>query len=235
MSPRGHLVIMARAPRLGAVKRRLARDVGDLAAWRFYRLTVEAVLRRLSDDSRWRPWLAVTPDRAARAGSGLWPARCALLPQGPGDLGARLGRLLQRLPAGPVVIVGSDIPDLRPDHVVRAFRMLGDHDWVIGPAGDGGYWLVGARRTRAPPRLAFANVRWSSARALADTLANLKGARIGFLEELDDVDTGADLARLQGRCGSGLRRLGSQFALARCSLRRGMSSTRLQGRSRASS
>ncbi len=199
MSPRGHLVVMARAPRLGAVKRRLARDLGDLAAWRFYRMTAGRLLRELSADPRWRSWLALTPDRAARVRHGLWPATCARLPQGPGDLGARMGRLLRTLPPGPVVIVGSDIPDLRPVHVVQAFRMLGRHEWVFGPAGDGGYWLIGARRRRAPPRETFARVRWSSAHALADTLANLKGARIGFLQELADVDTGADLARLRER------------------------------------
>ncbi len=197
--PRGHLVVMARAPRLGAVKRRLARDLGDLAAWRIYRMTAGRLLRELSADPRWRIWLALTPDRAARVRRGLWPATCALRPQGQGDLGARMGRLLRTLPPGPAVIVGSDIPDLRPVHVARAFRLLGRHDWVFGPAGDGGYWLIGARRRRAPPRETFAGVRWSSAHALADTLANLKGARVGFLEELADVDTGADLARLRER------------------------------------
>ena len=199
MSPQGHLVVMARAPRLGAVKRRLARDLGDLAAWRFYRMTAGRLLRELSADPRWQTWLALTPDRAARAGRGPWPGRHALIAQGPGDLGARMGRLLRALPPGPVAIVGSDIPDLRPVHVARAFRLLGRHDWVFGPAGDGGYWLIGARRRRAPPRQTFAGVRWSSAHALADTLANLKGARIGFLETLADVDTGADLARLRER------------------------------------
>ncbi len=202
MSPRGHLVVMARAPRLGAVKRRLARDLGDLAAWRFYRMTAGRLLQELSADPRWRSWLALTPDRAARTGHGLWPVTRArppraLLPQGPGDLGARMGRLLRALPPGPVVIVGSDIPDLRPVHVARAFGLLGRHDWVFGPAGDGGYWLIGARRRRAPPRETFAGVRWSSPNALADTLANLKGARVGFLEELADVDTGEDLVRLR--------------------------------------
>ncbi len=192
MTPRGHLVVMARAPRLGAVKRRLARDLGDLAAWRFYRMTAGRLLRDLGADPRWRTWLALTPDRVARAGRGSWPARCTCVSQGPGDLGARMARLLRTLPAGPVVIVGSDIPDLRPTHVARAFRALGDHDWVFGPAADGGYWLLGARRRR-PPRETFAGVRWSSAHALADTLANLKGARIATLEALIDIDTGDDL------------------------------------------
>ncbi len=95
MMPRGHLVVMARAPRLGAVKRRLARDLGDLAAWRFYRTTAGRLLRKLGTDPRWQTWLALTPDRAARERRGLWPGRHALIAQGPGDLGARMG-VLQR-------------------------------------------------------------------------------------------------------------------------------------------
>jgi hypothetical protein len=196
MSLPRHLVIMARAPRLGAVKRRLARDVGALQAWRFYRTTSARLAGRLSRDPRWRTWLALTPDRAV-LGQGAFPnAYLRRVPQGPGDLGARMGRLLRDLPPGPVVIVGSDIPALEPRHVARAFALLGDHDWVFGPAADGGYWLIGARR-RPVLRDPFARVRWSSAHALADTLANLKGANIAYLEELADVDTGADLVRFR--------------------------------------
>lgn len=198
MSPQGHLVIMVRAPRLGAVKRRLARDLGRLAAWRFYRAAAGRTLRRLEGDPRWTTWLAVTPDRAARGGRGLWPTSARLIPQGAGGLGARMERLLRALPPGPVVVVGSDVPGLDAGHVARAFRALGRHDWVFGPAADGGYWLVGARRRRAPWR-PFAGVRWSSAHALSDTRANLKGARVALLEELHDVDTAEDLARQKER------------------------------------
>ncbi len=194
MSPRGHLVIMARAPRLGVGKRRLARDIGALAAWRFQRRMLSQVLRRLARDPRWTTWLAVTPDRAARRTA--WAAPARVIPQGTGGLGARMARLLCARPPGPVVVVGSDIPDLHAGHVARAFAALGHHDWVFGPAADGGYWLVGARRRRAPWR-PFDAVRWSSRHALADSLVNLKGARVALLEQLRDVDTGEDLARLR--------------------------------------
>jgi len=191
MTHRGHLVIMARAPRLGAVKRRLAHDIGDLAALRFYRQTLRALLRDLARDPRWRVSLAITPDRAARRK--MFDANT--LKQGRGDLGVRMGRFLRARRAGPVVIIGTDIPDLGRDQVVRAFHALKSHDWALGPSGDGGYWLIGASRLRRMPRDPFAGVRWSSAHTRADTLANLPGARIAFLEELDDIDTGADLAR----------------------------------------
>ena len=115
--------------------------------------------------------------------------------RGRGTWARAMGRIFRNLPPGPVVIVGSDVPGITPARVAAAFRLLGAHDWVFGPAPDGGYWLVGARR-RPALRLPFAGVRWSSEHALADTLANLKDARVGFLEELRDVDTGADLARI---------------------------------------
>lgn len=198
---RNQLVVMVRAPRLGTVKRRLARDIGAVGALRFYRFTTAALLRRLSSDKRWALRLAVTPDRTALVGRGLWPLRVPLVPQGPGDLGARMGRQLRWACPGPVVIVGSDIPAIGPQQIASAFRALGNHDWVLGPAPDGGYWLIGAARRRSPDpaflRVPFAGVRWSSPTTRADTLAWLDGARVAFLEELQDVDRGADLAKLR--------------------------------------
>lgn len=202
---RNHLVVMARAPRLGTVKRRLAQDIGALAALRFYRSHTAGLLRDLSADPRWLTWLAVTPDAAARDGRGLWTFQGRLVGQGGGDLGRRMGRLFGSLPPGPAVIVGSDIPGITCGHIAGAFGSLGTHDWVFGPAADGGYWLVGARR-RPNLQTPFEGVRWSGADTLADTLANLRGRRVAFIETLRDVDTGADLkairdqaARSQGR------------------------------------
>ena len=84
-----HLVIFVRAPRLGTGKRRLARDLGAVAAWRFQRQMLARLRRRLAGDPRWTTWLAVTPDRAAFE-RGLWPAGLRVMPQGSGDLGTRM-------------------------------------------------------------------------------------------------------------------------------------------------
>jgi rSAM/selenodomain-associated transferase 1 len=194
--PGRHVVVFARAPRLGTVKRRLAQDVGRIEALRFHRTSTGALLRRLTADPRWTTWLAVTPDRAAATGRGLWPSAYRLIPQGPGDLGRRMDRVLEQLPLGPMVIVGADIPGIRPRHLAQAFGLLGHRDWVIGPAEDGGYWLIGARR-RPVLRLPFHGVRWGGPHALADTLANLAGQSVSYLETLADVDSGADLACLR--------------------------------------
>jgi rSAM/selenodomain-associated transferase 1 len=178
------LIVFARAPQLGRVKKRLARGIGPSAALAFYRRTLATVLRRLARDPRWRTILAVTPDRAAGRAR-LWPLALPRAPQGRGDLGARMARSLGRA-RGPVCIVGADIPDLDAGHVWRAFRALATAEFVFGPAEDGGYWLIGARTPL--PYAVFAKVRWSTPHALADTLAGLKSRRIAFADILCDVD-----------------------------------------------
>jgi rSAM/selenodomain-associated transferase 1 len=194
---RRHLVLFARAPRLGSGKRRLARDIGAVGALRFERLMLTRLLRSLGRDGRWRLRVAVTPDRARRR-KRLWPPGIALAGQGRSDLGHRMRRALAACPPGRAVLIGTDIPALARDHIAEAFRLLGRHDVVFGPAADGGFWLVGARRR---PRLQSLfereRVRWSSPQALADTLAGLpRGLAVGFVETLADVDDGADYRNL---------------------------------------
>ena len=94
MTLTNHLIVFVKAPRMGAVKSRLARDVGPIAATAFYRATTATVLRGLVPDPRWRLKLAVTPDLDA-AGAGFWPAGVARLAQGGGDLGRRMERMLR--------------------------------------------------------------------------------------------------------------------------------------------
>src|SRR5438270_10625392 len=117
---RRHLVLFARGPRLGTGKRRLARDIGAVAALRFERLMLVRLLRRLGRDRRWRLRLAVTPDRRRLRGVKL-PSGVTLIGQGSGDLGARMRRALAACPPGPVVLVGSDIPEMTEAHIADAF------------------------------------------------------------------------------------------------------------------
>ena len=193
---RRHLILFVRAPTYGSGKRRLARDIGDLAALGFERLMLARLLRRLGRDRRWRLRIAVTPDRA-RYRQRVWPRGIPILRQGGGDLGERMQRALAACPPGPAVLVGTDIPALAPNHIAAAFHLLGRHDVVFGPAADGGFWLVGARRSPRLPPL-FGKVRWSSAHALEDALADLpRGLAFGFAATLEDVDDGASFRRLR--------------------------------------
>jgi uncharacterized protein len=195
-----HLVLFARAPQLGAGKRRLARDIGAVAALRFERLMLARLLRRLGRDRRWRLRLAVTPDRA-RHRQRLWPRAVTVIGQGGSDLGRRMYRALAGCPPGPAVLIGTDIPALGPEHIAEAFRLLGKHDLVFGPAADGGFWLIGARRSPLLPPL-FGKVRWSTPHALEDTLAALpRNVSVSSAARLEDVDDGAAYRRLAPRRG----------------------------------
>jgi glycosyltransferase A (GT-A) superfamily protein (DUF2064 family) len=197
---RGHLVLFVRAPRRGLGKRRLARDIGDGAALRFERAMLGLLVRRLGHDRRWNLRLAVTPDRTRRRAR-LWPRGLPITAQGGGDLGQRMRRALAACPPGPAVLVGTDIPALAAHHVADAFRLLGGRDLVFGPASDGGFWLVGARRCPRLPPL-FGPVRWSGPHALGDALSNLpRRVSVGFAARLEDVDDGPSSRRLAPRRG----------------------------------
>jgi rSAM/selenodomain-associated transferase 1 len=181
------VIVFARAPRLGTVKRRLAKGIGDRAALRFHTAALTALLRDLKAAPGFNVVLAVTPDRARVR----FPV--PTIPQGRGDLGRRMSRALGRYRK--VALIGCDIPEAGSADVRMAFRKLGTADAVFGPAADGGYWLI-ALGPRRPSDL-FAESRWSTPYALADTLAQFHRHRVRFLRTLSDVDTKADYDRLR--------------------------------------
>jgi rSAM/selenodomain-associated transferase 1 len=189
------VIVFARAPRLGMVKRRLAREIGERKALRFHTGTLLRLLRGLLRERRFRTVLALTPDGA----SDKLPARAWRIAQGRGDIGERMDTACRRFRKGNVAIIGSDIPDAGTADVRAAFRALGRHDAAFGPAVDGGFWLVamGPRRPARP----FAHARWSTENALADTLRNFRGFRVARLRTLRDVDTACDLPPHPRPCG----------------------------------
>ncbi len=183
-----HLVILAKAPHLGAVKRRLGNDIGSLAALQFYERNLRSTLRRLSRDRRWRTSLAITG--APTRWSNVTLRTVHIMEQGHGDLGDRMRRVMEAMPSGPVIIIGSDIPNISRNDIYEAFSELGQKDIVLGPAHDGGFWLIGQARRRPLPAI-FRNVRWSSQYTLNDTLANLDHRHTySLIRKLLDVDDG---------------------------------------------
>lgn len=189
MKKLGHLVLMAKEPRMGLVKSRLASEIGIINAWNFYRFNLARITNRLLDD-RWHCWLAITPDSAVK-NRAIKTQGWKQIAQGSGDLGSRMQLPMQTLPPGPVVVIGSDVPGIDKQHIANAFAALGKADLIFGPAVDGGYWLVGQRRRPVLLR-PFKNVRWSSKNALDDTLVSAlispRNTRISFLNTLHDVD-----------------------------------------------
>ena len=174
------LIVFARSPAIGVGKTRLARDIGAVEAWRVYRIMSARVLWAVRDP-RWRTVVRLE-------GRGLdtaWP-RLPVEPQGRGDLGARLTRALRAHARNGVAVIGVDTPEVSRAHIASAFRARN----AIGPATDGGFWLLalGSRRARS---VKLEGIRWSSAHTLADTLQVL--GRLSELETLTDVDDGHSL------------------------------------------
>lgn len=188
------LVVLARAPELGRVKTRLAREIGEAAALQAYRELGTAVLGAVGRLGDCDLVVAYTPaDRKGPVRAWLGPAP-GYEPQREGDLGARmLGAIASRFAAGAakVLVIGTDCPDLDPELLEAAFAQLDRSDAVLGPAADGGYYLVGMKR---PIPEVFQGIPWSTPATLSATLARAAaaGISVALLEERRDIDTAAD-------------------------------------------
>ena len=190
------LVIMMKAPQPGRVKTRLGAEIGPGAACWWYRHQCARLVRRVGQDPRWQTWLAVAPDSAQK--SGALPADPHRLAQGQGDLGERMRRMFAAMAPGPTLVIGADIPGVDRREIWQGFEALRGADAAFGPAPDGGYWMIGLKNRAQLDGQMLRHVRWSTAHALADTLASLpKGARVGYGPVLRDVDRLADLEALR--------------------------------------
>jgi rSAM/selenodomain-associated transferase 1 len=184
MSPRPQLIIFAKAPRMGAAKTRLARDIGPVHAQRLYRAMTTRITRQVSDP-RWDTHLAVSPDDYLDR-LPLW-AHMDQRPQGSGGLTPRLLRAFNS--PGPVCIIGTDCPAVTARDITESFAQLNRAELVLGPADDGGFWSIAARNRSASKVSSslFEGVRWSSATALSDVAKNVSG-RVHYLRTLTDAD-----------------------------------------------
>jgi hypothetical protein len=183
------LIIFVKAPRPGSVKTRLAQAIGPNEACAAYGTLVETLLGKLSALDG--VVLRFAPDDAAAEILPWRRARWQTQPQGPGDLGQRLESAFRdsfKAGARRVVIIGSDCPAVSVADVRAGWAALETNDVVLGPASDGGYWLIGLRECR---RELFEGIPWSTDQVLAQTLQRADAAkwRVHLLRELTDVDT----------------------------------------------
>jgi rSAM/selenodomain-associated transferase 1 len=203
------LLVFARAPEPGHCKTRLAAAIGAVEAAALHAAFVLDVLER-----------HVTPGRrlvlykTGEPRHTFWqevPTHVEQQEQGEGDLGARLDRAFApRLEAGARgVVLGPDSPALAPSRVDAAFAALASVDAVLGPADDGGYYLLGLSR---PCPAVFQDIPWGTGRVCADTRARLGAASVRWTElPVDyDVDHVEDLHRLLADI-EGLRAQGGRW------------------------
>jgi rSAM/selenodomain-associated transferase 1 len=184
-SPR--LVVFTRFPVPGEVKTRLVPLLGPNGAAALHRRLTEHTLT-VARGSGLSVEVRITGADPKRFADWLGEDAC-YLPQGEGDLGARLRRAG---PPYPVLFVGSDLPDLSADHLTEAARRLEKEQVVIGPAVDGGYWLLGLSR---PCDLLFHDMDWGTERVFAETCRRLEAQGItpSLLPVLADCDRPEDL------------------------------------------
>jgi rSAM/selenodomain-associated transferase 1 len=194
--PPAQVLVMARYPSPGSVKTRLASQIGAEAAWRLYDAFVRDLADRLDAlefPLTWAFWPPDAPFQTVMPGK-----RC--VPQVGGDLGERLEHAVGEcfgVAQAPVIVIGVDSPQLDLARVREAAEALGaDVDVVLGPALDGGYYLIGLR---APSSVVFRDIVWGSSSVLDTTLSRAHGAglRTRLLEPTFDVDDADGLRALR--------------------------------------
>jgi rSAM/selenodomain-associated transferase 1 len=192
------LGIFAKQPLPGAVKTRLAAETSPEWAASVAAAFLRDTLDRLTTVEA-RRVLAFAPADAQAYFAELARGRFDLTPQGDGDLGQRMAAFFREqheAGAARVVLVGTDSPTLSQNLVLEAFCELEHADLVLGPATDGGYYLIGCSR---PIPAVFEGIAWGGPRVLLDTVARVPaGHRLALLQPWYDVDTLADWFGLRG-------------------------------------
>jgi rSAM/selenodomain-associated transferase 1 len=191
--PDDTLLVFLKPPRPGLVKTRLAPALGERLAADLYRALAEEVLLHTSGDE-YRRLLFYTPEDAKAEMEAWFPSEEWALQEG-GDLGTRMANAFAAAfskGARRAVIIGTDAPEISRGRVLKALACLENHDVAIGPARDGGYYLLALRRPE--PEL-FRSIEWSTPAVLEETLrrAEAQGVSVAVLETLGDVDTLDDL------------------------------------------
>ena len=181
--------LFTRWPTPGQAKSRLIPAIGaDAAAALHKRLTERTIATVLAAGLA----LEIRSTGASVAQFHAWLGQgTRIIDQGPGDLGQRLARAAQSLP---VLLLGADIPDLEPQHLTQAAAALASHPAVIGPAEDGGYWLLGLS---APAPQLFENIAWGTETVFETTFSRLT-PQPPLLARLADLDRPEDLPRWPG-------------------------------------
>ena len=184
------IIVFVRTPELGKVKTRLAKTIGDALALTIYKILLEhtaSVLRDLSSHK-----VVYYSEKVEE--NDFWEASIFQKRRQKGaDLGERMQHAFETaFEQGyqKVLIIGSDLFDLKSIHITTAFEALENHDLTIGPSLDGGYYLLGMKELYPA---VFKNKKWGTDSILGNTLKDLQQQNVKLLEALNDIDTFEDL------------------------------------------
>jgi rSAM/selenodomain-associated transferase 1 len=201
------LMVFVRDPEPGKVKTRLARAYGDRFAAELYGCFVDDLLEALERGS-YRLEIVFTPADREPEIRQRFSGPFSYTPQEGEGLGERMENAFRACFAkgfGTAILIGSDFPDLTAEVIEQAFRALENgHDAVLGPAFDGGYYLIGFRSTALDPGV-FSEMPWGENNVFDKTLERLqaRGYRIHLAPAWHDIDTAEDLAALRARHADG--------------------------------
>jgi rSAM/selenodomain-associated transferase 1 len=196
------LLVFARLPQLGRVKTRLAASLGDSAALRIYERLLAHVLSQVcAPDRPWTVTVSSTPaDEASLALMRTWlrDHGCMVdrvVGQIDSDLGGRMQHAIRSSLAQGVnrnaIVIGTDCPTINSATIEQAVNALDRVDCVLGPAQDGGYYLIGTSRADLP---VFSQIEWSTERVFSQTCEHLTRASVSWatLDTMADIDTAQD-------------------------------------------
>ena len=198
------LVVMTRWPASGRCKERLARSLGPSAAARIQARLIShtlTVAQSIARHGQLHLHIAISGagPRARRRWLCSLP-EATISEQGRGDLGNRMRREVLRArsthPGAPVMLIGTDLPDLSPRDLIRAIELLQNSPLVLGPSRDGGYWLMGLGAGPAgAPRWPFHSIPWGSEQVFHLTWerACQRGLTPALLDARNDIDRVEDL------------------------------------------
>jgi len=193
------LVVMAKPARIGEVKTRLCPPLTPGQASDLHECLLQDTVAKMERCLSAQLWIAFTPE-GEEYFRRTFGERKKLLSQRGRDLGERMHHIfvdLSLLGYRDIVVLGSDIPTMPLSHVEQAFHMLraDGEDIVLGPANDGGYYLIGLR---TPEEKIFRGIPWSNAAVLESTVQRIKGLglRLALLPLAYDIDIEGDLKRL---------------------------------------
>ena len=186
------VIVFARNPELGKVKTRLAQTIGKKSALKVYKLLLEhteKTIRNMDcDKAIYYSEKIIDND--------IWDNTIYQKHQQEGiELGERMRNAFSKTfhdNYEKVILIGSDLFDLQPKHIEEAFNKLNTNDVIIGPAEDGGYYLLGMKILHEP---VFKNKKWGNAAVFLNTMQDLQNVDVHLLEELNDIDTFEDLEK----------------------------------------
>ena len=186
------IIIFARNPKLGKVKTRLAKTIGDFASLETYKILMKHTANVVEKNNAEK----IVFYSEYINNNDVWAKiKCKKVKQSEGDLGEKMQTAFEyafELGYKKIVIIGSDVYSLKTEHIDSAFTQLQTHDVVIGPAHDGGYYLLGLNFII--PEL-FEQKKWGTSSVLENTLADLNELNVTLLEPLNDIDTYEDLKK----------------------------------------